>query len=370
MIADENTGENGRILDDDDDFLDEVPPRRRSRTLSVAPPPVPTEEESFVDRIKSVASKNGIDRTKVKLYRHGAGNELEFCRDYSAAEFEDGDLSLIRDEWGAGKYQLRVVGPKGIAMRELISIAKPTSAPAAPHSELSEVVRMLAEGQQRILEAVSQRPDPMGQMQQTLALMSSMREAMGLNQSAPSSNPSAMLGDIVGAIRQLREVSQEISPPAPAADTDNPMAMLPTVLDLVKTAMVSQQAPMMPSVTVPQSITAPVATESPPQMDGESVQENPISTEEDEPMNIVILKIMFARLIACAEKNKPIDDAIGFLDYIPEEMVQHIENEKWFDLLLTVAPHAEKHREYLTKVRDQWLKEINEDEEVDDPPAS
>jgi len=360
MNADENTGENGRILDDDDDFLDEVPPRRRSRTLAVAPPPVPTEEETFVDRIKSIASKNGIDRTKVKLYRHGAGNELEFCRDYSAAEFEDGDLSLIRDEWGAGKYQLRVVGPKGIAMRELISIAKPTSAPMAQHSELSEVVRMLAEGQQRILEAVSSRPDPTAQMQQTLTLMSSMREAMGLNAAPVQNNPSSMLGDIVSAIRQLREVSDEINPKA-APESDNPMAMLPGVLDLVKTAMQAQQQPVMPVAALP-----PAFTEPAPQPVAEQPAENPAQpVEEEEPMNILVLKIAFQRLINMAARNAPLEQAVDLLDFVPEDMIQHIENEKWFDLLLSVAPHAEMHREYLTKVRDQWLKEINEPLEDD-----
>ena len=102
------------------------------------------------------------------------------------------------------------------------------------------MVRMLAEGQQRILEAVSQRPDPTAQLQSTLGLMASMREAMGLNTPPPppppASDPAAMLGQLVGAIKTLREVAAEVNPPAEAAD-ESPMSMLPKIVDLVKHAL-------------------------------------------------------------------------------------------------------------------------------------
>ena len=358
------------ILGGDDDWRDTVggPPEKLPAVQQEPPPP--TEEESFVDRIRSIASRQGIDRTKVKLYRRGNGTELEFCRDYSADEFDQGDLTLIRDEWGPGQYQIRVVGPKGVAMREQVSIAKPASAPVQHNGELSEVIRMLAQGQQAILEAVSQRPDPMANMQQTLSMMVTMREAMGLNAAPAAQSSSAMLGEIVGAIRQLREVADEVSPKAAPDVSDNPMAMLPTVLDLVKTAMVQQQ-PAVQQIAIPQSITAPIQ-QNPVDSVIENTQnqtENTATEEEEEPMNIFIVKTVFTKLLNAAVKNAPIEKAVELLDYLPEEMIEHIENEKWFDLLLTVAPQAEAHREYLTKVRDQWVKEINAPEEGDEPAA-
>ena len=336
--------------------------------------PEPDPEQTIVDRVRALTSSAGADRLKVKIYRRKInGGGLEFCRDYSVPEFEAGDLTAVRDEWGPGEYQIRVIGAQGVAMREDVSIAAPralalqTAAPDHRPSEFAEVARMLAEGQQRILEALSQRPDPTAQMQQTLGLMVTMREAMGLNQpaahAAPASSPTDMLAGIVGAIRQLREVSAEINPPSAPVDTDNPMAMLPTVLDLVKTAM-ARRAPTDPGfapVTLPASLqdNAPQAGQ---QFAPESAQQT-----EGEPVGILVLRGLLGQLLALAESAKPVEEGADFIvEKLPDELLGYLELPNWADILCSFAPGCRKHLEWLTAARNRAIEILNEPE----PPES
>ena len=152
-----------------------------------APAPIiEDDEDSILERLRSTQGEER-DRMKVKVYRKvPGGTGLEWCTDYTVGEWEEGDIARVRQEWGPGNYELRVVsqGKRGILLRDHFRIAQvtrgepvPAPAPAPQSSELADVVRMLAEGQQRILEAVSQRPDPAAQLQSTLGLMVSMREA-------------------------------------------------------------------------------------------------------------------------------------------------------------------------------------------------
>jgi hypothetical protein len=345
------------------------------------PDPEPTEEESFIDRMRAVAAAQGLDKVKVKLYRRGAGSMLEWCRDYAAEEFEAGDLEQIRDEFGPGAYQVRIVGPKGIAMRENVSIAKPLSAPASQSTDFARVIEMLAQGQQRIFEAINTRPDPTAQMQQTLALMASMREAMGLN-AAPvaAANPSAMLGDIVGAIRQLREVSAEISPPpAPAIDADNPMALLPDILGVVKAAMQSRADAPVPALMLPPSLAGgPEVAPQPPQMPdpgagGASGQYQPPAEpqpnpdESEQEIMLTLFKLYASRLMKMAQTNAPIAAAADEVArMLPDDLFDVLASDHWFEALCAIRPDCAQHKDWLTAVREKVLADYFEDEPGDD----
>lgn len=327
-------------------------------------------EQSVIDRIRALTASVGADRMKVKVYRQKANKTgLEFCADYGVAEFEAGDLAMIRDQWGPGDYQIRVIGAQGVAMRENVSVAAPlirmeNPAPREP-SELSQLLRVMAEGQTAILAALSNRPDPGAEMQKTFALMAGMREAMGLNAApAPAAaavNPSSMLSELVGAIRQLREVSDEISPKAAPVDTDNPMAMLPQVLDLVKMGMANrgagQTAAPMPGVMLPPSFDG-----------GAGVAENPIQQSEGEDMGILVMRGLLMQLLELAAKDAPVETGAEFIaDKLPDELLQFVELPNWFEILSKFAPQCNAHKAWLTLARDRAIVLLNEDDSGDEP---
>ena len=331
--------------DDDDDEIG-------GQTLpDLDPEPAPT----LADRIRSLSNTDDIDRVKVKVYRRIPGRTtLEWCADYSVPDFEAGDLAMLRDDWGPGDYQIRVYSAgRGIMLRDDIRVAaslkrNPDPAPAPAHSELSDVVRMLAEGQQRILEALGQRPDPTAQLQQTLGLMTSMREAMGLNHApAPAAtDPGAMLGQLVGAIKTLREVAAEVAPPA--VDTENPMAMLPQVLDLVKAGMGQQQ----------QALPAPEPIE-PLQLPGAFAT---ATEDEDDKMKMpnlgmLALRGQLSRLVKMAQANEdPKRGGLFVAEHLPDELLPALRSESYFETLAPFYGGIVPHRAWFDAARAEALR--------------
>lgn len=330
---------------------------------SAAPVALPPEddEETILDRLRSMQGEER-DRMKVKVYRKVVGGTgLEWCTDYTVAEWEEGDIARVRQEWGPGNYELRVVstGKRGILLRDHFRIApnrEPAmqTAPAPQTSELADVVRMLADGQQRILDALSQRPDPTAQLQSTLALMTSMREAMGLNTPPPPppppSDPGAMLGQLVGAIKTLREVAAEVNPPA-EPESDNPMSMLPKVLDLVKVGMSQQQPQALPAPHPPvQAMPLPA-----------SLQPN----EDEDPMNIIKLRKQLADMIAIAASGQSAERGGEYAaDNLPDELLPHLAREDFFGFLTMVHSGCKPHEAWFRAARDHCIKILSEPEPV------
>lgn len=323
-------------------------------------PAIEEDQETIIDRLRSL-SGDERDRMSCKLYRRAAdGRGLEYCQDYTVTEWEEGGIDRVRAEWGAGNYEVRIhaQGRKGVLYRDLFRIAHrviATPAPApAPTSELADVVRMLAEGQQRILEAVSQRPDPTAQLQSTLGLMASMREAMGLNTPPPppppSSDPAAMLGQLVGAIKTLREVAAEVNPPAEPAD-ESPMAMLPKVLDLVKVGMSQQQPQALPAQHPPvQAMPLPASLQP---------------ADDDDPMNILKLRRQLGEMIAMSEKGEPAERGGEYAaDNLPDELLPHLARPDFFGFLTMVHGGCKAHEPWFRAARDHCIKILSEPEPV------
>lgn len=334
-------------------------------------------ETGIGDRIRDLVAQSGADRVKVKVYRRNPRTgKLDYCQDYSPDAFDDDGLSMLREDWGAGDYELRVIGSTGILARPSVSIAPLRTAPAVDNSnsEMAQMLRMLAEGQQRMIEALSTRPDPTVQLQSTLALMVSMREAMGLNQApAPAQSMSSSLSDIVAAVRSLREVSNEITPKDP--DPDNPMALAMPILEVVKTAMQNRQPQPQPQAQPqPQPVyVPPVALQPirvPASLQGATVQSTaPVHVSAPQPESKPVndpeptktpeqaadeLRGLLAHLVGMAQTDAPIETAAEFVaDNLPDELLMLLESPYWFPFLSQVAPEVAPHESYFRKVKDR-----------------
>jgi hypothetical protein len=331
-------------------------------------------EETATDRVAAMMSGAGPDeRAEVKVYRINSG-QLEYCAGYKPDEFESGNFDLLRDRFGAGVYELRLYATnptsKKFAVRQKLRVTivedKSQTTTGGLGNGMSQVLQTIAQGQQQMLEAlvsIKSAPvkDPMEEMTKMMSMMTMFREAMGLNQ--PQGREKSSIGEIVSAIRELRGAADEISPQADK-EPDGLMAVLPKMLELVSKGQQSQQEAQQmaqfPPVQLPASFQAPAQPE--PQQ-----QEQPQpETQEESDMKMftmIKLKSYLKTLIDLAIKKTSIEQGAEFVyEKIPDDLIEIMALDNWFDLLTFVAPDVKDHKEWLQQVRDKALAMFEEAE--------
>lgn len=349
--------------------------RRKPAEIAASPPPAvvdgmipwPTgevdddddSEQTTVDRvIGMLANSGGAERAYVRVSRV-LGGKVEFCTKYSVADFEAGDLAMIRDHWGPGEYQLQVYGMQPgtnrfvILTRETVLVAAPrtpVAAAAAPVSDLAAYMQQMADSQRELLRAITERPqvDSMASMRETLAMMTMFREAMGLGASGGGA-PKNALADVVAAMRELRAVSEEINPPAREPGL---MGAVEKMLPLIQAGLAQHQqraavaTPAAPALPSPQP---PAASPAPATPDLATSQPE---TEDVNAIDMIKLKGHLATLVAMARAEGPIDTAAQLVyDELPDLVIALMESDKWFDDFVQVAPEAKPFEAWFQKVR-------------------
>ena len=347
-------------------------------------PPEEPFEETATDRVAAMMQGVGVDdeRAEVKVYRVNQG-QLEYCRGFKPDEFESGNFDMLRDRFGAGLYELRLYATnpanKKFTIRSKLRVTiaedRIESSPGAQLSGgMAQVLQTIAQGQQQMLEALvsikSAPPkDSMEEMGKMLTMMAAMREAFGMNQ--PQGREKSSIGEIVSAIRELRGAADEISPER-EKEPDGLMSVLPKMLELVskgqESQQAAQQAAQFPPVQLPPSFQAP---EQPDPAQYEQPQpQAPALTQDEADMKVLTmikLKSYLKTLVDMAVKVTPIDLAAEFVyEKIPDDLIEIMALDNWFDLLAAVAPDVKDHKEWLQKVRDKALS-MFEDAETEQP---
>jgi hypothetical protein len=339
----------------------------------------PEEEpdESAADRVATLLRRAADDgASQLRVYRKRQGH-LDWCDTYTPEQFEEGDLPMLRDTWGPGDYELRlygkhpVTGKYGIVAKTSVTIAQALkTAPDLRRDDgLAQVLATIAEGQRAMLQALTERPqakDPTEEMTKMLGLMVTMRQAMGID-----AQPRSQITEIVSAIRELREASEEINPDK--EPPDSLLGALPQVLDVVKAGMAQQQpqAQPMPLVELPPSMAS--APTPQPEPVYQAVQQPQPNQEQEvfNPLVLIQLKAYLKTLLNMAQTKKAIEAGAKFVyDKMPDEIVELMTLDNWFELLLEVAPECKSHKEWLTQVRDQALAMFDQVDEGDDDKAA
>jgi hypothetical protein len=90
------------------------------------------------------------------------------------------------------------------------------------------------------------------------------------------------------------------------------------------------------------------------------------------PLVILQLKAYLKTLIGYALKDAPKEKAAQFVyDKLPDEIVELLGLDNWFELLIEVAPEAKPHEAYLTEVREKALAMFDDaDDEPEEPAAA
>lgn len=354
-------------------------------------------EESAVDRVFSVLeTARTAERATVKLYRVGTKpGQYSWCDDYTVEEFEAGGFAMIREKWGPGEYEIRLYairptdGRFGVLSKPRITIEAGIDAqrnpiapppPAVDHA-LREMIAQMAAGQQAMLQALTNRPDPMQNMQQMLTLAASFKQAFGDSGARPQNT----ISEIMGAIREMKAVAEEISPPKPPEpdDSDNPLKLLPSVLDLVgkfapgaggqmAPQMLPQPAQHFPPVALPQGLAAPTPSAGDPAVSLPVAQPNPVqsansaastdapSDEEMNALQLVLFRGYLSKLCAMSAAGNVEEAAEFALSKLPDEAFDVLELPNWHELLTQFYPGAARHRDWLDKVRVRVLQLANE----------
>lgn len=328
-------------------------------------------EETATDRVASILRRaHDSGGGQLRVYKIDKGS-LVWCETYTPEQFEAGDLPMLRDTFGPGDYELRLYGPHpvtskyGVIAKTRVVIAQALK--AAPDMRrddgLAQVLATIAEGQRAMLQALTERPaqkDPTEEMSKMLGLMAMMRQAMGID-----AQPRSQITEIVSAIRELREASEEINPEKEAPDSL--LGALPGVLDLVKAGM-NQQQPQaqqaLPMVALPPSM-AEAPSPNPYPQPAPEAQPDEEQQAVFNPLIVIQLKAYLKTLLSMAKKNAPVSQGADLVyEKMPDELVELMALDNWFDLLETVAPDVKAHQAWLTQVRDEALGRFDAPEET------
>lgn len=318
------------------------------------------------ERIAMLIRDSGSDsEASVRVYKRIPNSvKYSWCVNYTAGEFQGGDLGMIRDQWGPGEYSLRVYGRGGLLAREDVTIAQQVSAAptvvASAQSQSDQFMRAIeaiAQGQAALMQALSTRPDPTQQMQQTLTLMAQMREAMGLNQNpapAPAMSPTAVLKEVIEAVRSMKEISEEINPKA--ADFENPLSLAGPLLEVIKTAVAQRSGSneTVAPLSLPPSLQC--APESNP-------VPAPVQTRqtENEQMGIMLLRGALQGLLQLKEQGEPATAGGRYIaEKIPDELLPYLDLPNWFDIARNFAPELAPHEAWVRDATAEAIRILSE----------
>lgn len=344
--------------------------------LAATSAPPAEEEQSPADRIAvMLKGAAGVDRTKVAVYRIGEnGHDLQWANNYSVDQFEaGGDLQMIRQQFGAGRYSIRIYGQmpdsKRIAVLSRLDVdllADPNPPPPAPAaqglsgaSELTQVLSLLAE---RLTAPPPPPPDPMAQMTAMLTMMKLMREAVGPTAAPP---PQKSLVEQLTELRALQEVAGELAPKSGGAEEPSLLGLGAEVMGMIKNHVQSRPPELMlapevrlpPSLSVPDPAPPPASEHDAPQTPKE---ETTVQLPLDPKSEAAAVSEVLTKLLQLAVAKAPAEEGAALLcgddegnPGLPEQMFDILLSEGWWEALGSVPELFA-----LLKPHEAWIREV------------
>jgi hypothetical protein len=366
-------------------------------------------EESAVDRVLTVLDETADKsrRTKISLWRiRQDTGEKGFCEDFTAQQIEAGGFPMLRRKWGSGHYELRVYGYKPGQSRFVV-LSRPeftleadpgdnTPPPVAVQhqSDVTAVLRTLAEGQQQMLAALTNRPavDPFAGMESMLKMMvlmkqvnvgsvqspiseviKAVRDIKGVSELLGGGGEKSELSELAGLAAPLVQMIAQQQQPRQPVVMQAPVLRLPSQFGVNQNAArqvntrvpATAEAQVGPSENVaPAPIKAPLAASAlePGQQvvsdetadaaaSDDNVQEAPASDGEDQAR--AALTALLDKLVSMAGVNAPVDESAEFVyEQIPDELLELLLTNMWWMFLSQAAPQVIPHEAWLRKVRD------------------
>lgn len=325
-----------------------------------APAAEPVETASLADRLRQVLETYPDTNIRVRVNRTRADKKLDWLDDFAPDDFLTGeDLRIIRDRWGGGTYDIRLLGMPSGGFRYVVNIAGEPKTPtqettaAAPVQQqaipngIEQLIAGMAESNAALLKAVTAKPDIGETILKYMPLLALAKEAIAplLERAlkpapvapAPSpSDPVEQLGNMIALMRGFKSAAKEINDEAPDADPMLSMVKeaLPTVLQALQQQRMPQAQPIqpiqpiqMPQEMAQQPIAAPVESEQPKQVSA---------------AQMMLYGTLDAILQKADAKESPESAADFILRSLPDEMIDQLLRmanlPNWVELVAQMAP--------------------------------
>lgn len=320
------------------------------------------ETDAVVGRFVAALSSPSADRMRIKVYKaNESSGKLDYCRDMMPAQFQASDtFERIREEWGAGEFEFRLIGDQGIVRRIRQSIANPigrgTASPTpAPQNEgIAQALAMLAQSQTAILQALQQRPDPQVAMMQSMQMMKMMREivAPAAAPPAPTVDPMTMFSQVVGMIRESKKTIQEFTEDE-REEKDPLAATLPKLVEAASALVLqNNRAPQVAApVQLPASVTHNRATDATPAAPVAPVESVPAIDSNAIDMNdpaMLMIRGAIEDLIDMAKRGESPEKGGEYIaDKVPDELLDYMDNRYWFEVVVQLFPALREHETWV-----------------------
>lgn len=305
------------------------------------------EEMAIVDRIRATLSQS-TEGVSIKLFRVDTfTKKREFCQNYAPHDLENIE-ERIREQWGAGTFEVKVFNSRGIAPggRIMVTLAAPTKplqtavVQASPIPDaVSMMLAQLADGQAKLAEAIARMgaaapaPSPQDQMRATLELLTMARSLTQPATPAPAASQMEMMREVFSMVREAKDAARSLTEDEPGSDPDNPMSLIRDFLQTARGVM-AQQQPM-----------------TAPQLAGPSIPHvtMPASLESDEMLSV---QRHIAELESMLTRGEPPQSAAGYLyKWMPVEALPMMQGDSWFALLSSASSILAKNRDWCDQAR-------------------
>lgn len=296
----------------------------------------------------------------IRVYRAMTGRgELEYC--FGCLPSELPIMERIRENFGAGKYEVRVYRNKKIFRRRTLNIAMPKK-PVKQMEDLSrandtkDLVAGLMEMQksqfeqlQTIMAGQNRQPSQFEMMQSMLTLMASMKEAMGFNGPVSVQDPMKNFREGIDFAKDIMEMGGS------GRDKDSTDVLLKAI-DTFAPALIEgakQDTSLNPPVSQPlkQNPTRP-----------------PNLTTEKKSMFEIVIQSQVKRLVGLASQGKdPELYAEVLLDQIPEQYIPNLNkflnDPAYIAKLQEINPGVGNHADWFSDLKTNLLGMLSEPEE-------
>ena len=321
------------------------------------------DADAVVSRFNAALASPSADRMRIRVYKSNNENgKLDFCREMLPTQFQAPDMfERLRKEWGAGEFEFRLIGDAGIVRRIRQSIAAPLApldqpAALAPQSDaIAQALMMLAQNQNAILQALTQRPDPRAEMMQNLEQLRLMREIFAPAHApvAPAApvDQLAMVDKVFAMVANAKRAVRELNDDEPP--TDPLGASLPKLIDAASALVLQNNRPpaAVAPIVEPASLTHNRATAAQhPQHDQTHAAlpvAEPLPINMEDP-SMLLIRGAVEDLIDMAKRgDSPEKGGEYIADKVPDELLEYMDNRYWFEFVVNLFPALRDHEAWV-----------------------
>jgi hypothetical protein len=314
-------------------------------------------EQSAEDRIAAILAEVGQGDAQglVSIWKlNDQTKKLEFVDRRGTDDFEESGLPYLAKAFGAGEYELKIYGPdKRLHSRLRVNIAKVAAAvaannPVAGNSDVSALVKVMADGFQQLGQLIAQSRPPVETRAQMLQELVQMKQVFGGE--SKGADPMAMFTQMLTLAKQLqpRDVSD-----GPGLFVDLADRFLPVVMEAVKGHQAAPGA-------APPAIAAPNPNPQQPQRQQ--------LTPEQEGAQKMSFQLRMQLGFLCMQAARDLDPApyaALIVDQVsPDVLNQLVNDPNWLDALAKFHADVRKHPEWFEELRQLVIEEMRPDEDL------